>query len=213
MVGLRERKKVELEEKIRSASRDVFLENGYTQTTVEKIAEKAGIGVGSIYNYFPSKADIFLAIMSRELQLEDDDEQQLEHDLENDVAESVLSILSPFFRTTKMLGRRIWRELLAAAFSTSKASSFLAKGMMKLDYRLIARIEEYLQRQKSAGRFGGSFDPREAAMAVYSCAMGQFMLFVYQDDADFESLEKGTRGQIRFLFEGKVILKNSRENP
>lgn len=212
-MGLRERKKLELEEKIRSASRDVFLQQGYTQATVEQIAEKAGIGVGSIYNYFPSKADIFLAIMARELKLGDDDEQQLESDLERDVTESILELLGPLFRTTKLLGRRVWRELMAAAFSTAKASSFLAKGMMKLDYRLIGRIEAYLAQRKERGAFAEGFDAHQAAMAVYSCAMAQFMIYVYQEEVDFEAFTAGVRAQIRFLFEGKALPATSQEIP
>ena len=203
-LGLRERKKQELEEKIRAASREVFLESGYTQATVEQIAEKAGIGVGSLYNYFPSKADIFIAIMSRELRLDQDDEHQLECDLEQEVAASVLDLLVPLFRTTKLLGRRVWRELMAAAFSTAKASTFLAKGMMKLDYRLIERIEAFLAREKARGKFAEGFDPHQAAMAVYSCAMAQFMIYVYQEEVDFESFSEAVRAQVRFLFEGKT---------
>jgi len=49
-----------------SAARDVFLEHGYKKTTVSMIAKKAGVAVGSFYNYFESKEEIFLLIYAKE---------------------------------------------------------------------------------------------------------------------------------------------------
>jgi AcrR family transcriptional regulator len=40
---------------ITQAAIEVFLENGYENTTMEAIAQKAGISKGGLYHYFPSK--------------------------------------------------------------------------------------------------------------------------------------------------------------
>jgi len=40
---------------ITQAAIEVFLENGYENTTMEVIAQKAGISKGGLYHYFPSK--------------------------------------------------------------------------------------------------------------------------------------------------------------
>lgn len=47
---------------ILSAAVPLFAENGYDNTTIDHIAEKAEFGKGTIYNYFNSKEDIYLAI-------------------------------------------------------------------------------------------------------------------------------------------------------
>jgi AcrR family transcriptional regulator len=41
----------------------LFLQNGYHGTSMRQIAEEAGIAVGGIYNHFPSKEDIYLAVL------------------------------------------------------------------------------------------------------------------------------------------------------
>ncbi|MEO8559076.1 MAG: helix-turn-helix domain-containing protein, partial [Rhodospirillales bacterium] len=41
-----------------SSARTLFVENGYTRTTVDDIARHAGISKGGIYFHFPDKADI-----------------------------------------------------------------------------------------------------------------------------------------------------------
>ena len=47
-------------ELILTAAREIFGEKGYHNTTSEEIAKKAGVGKGTIYQYFESKQDIFL---------------------------------------------------------------------------------------------------------------------------------------------------------
>lgn len=40
----------------------VFAKKGYNATTIDDIAERAGIGKGTIYEYFRSKQDLFFAV-------------------------------------------------------------------------------------------------------------------------------------------------------
>jgi AcrR family transcriptional regulator len=48
------------------AARTVFARQGYANTGVEDIAEQAGIGKGTLYLYFPSKEQIYLAALLEE---------------------------------------------------------------------------------------------------------------------------------------------------
>src|SRR5207302_9756768 len=48
---------------IMRAARDVFARKGYADTVVEDIAAEAGIGKGTLYLYFPSKEQIYLAAL------------------------------------------------------------------------------------------------------------------------------------------------------
>jgi len=45
---------------IATAALHIFAEKGYAATSVEQIAEAAGIGKGTVYEYFPSKEEIFV---------------------------------------------------------------------------------------------------------------------------------------------------------
>ncbi|MBN2075116.1 MAG: TetR/AcrR family transcriptional regulator [Dehalococcoidales bacterium] len=51
------------ESQILEAALSVFSEKGYGVATIPDIAEKAGLAVGSIYNYYPSKRELFLAVI------------------------------------------------------------------------------------------------------------------------------------------------------
>jgi AcrR family transcriptional regulator len=48
---------------ILDAAYDLITKQGYAATSMRQIAEKAGLSLGSIYNHFASKADVFRAIL------------------------------------------------------------------------------------------------------------------------------------------------------
>src|SRR6476619_3022124 len=51
---------------ILQAARAVFARQGYAETVVEDIATQAGIAKGTLYLYFPSKEQIYLAALFEE---------------------------------------------------------------------------------------------------------------------------------------------------
>jgi AcrR family transcriptional regulator len=48
---------------ILAAARSEFASKGFANATVDGIAERAGIAKGTVYLYFPSKSDLFLALL------------------------------------------------------------------------------------------------------------------------------------------------------
>jgi AcrR family transcriptional regulator len=61
----RDRRIERRQEEILQAAASVFAAKGYAQTTTREIAAAADIAEGSLYNYFASKRDILVAIISR----------------------------------------------------------------------------------------------------------------------------------------------------
>lgn len=63
-MGLREKKAQRTHHQIVDAALELFRVQGYEQTTIEQIAEKAEVGTSTLYRYFPSKDLILLDRMS-----------------------------------------------------------------------------------------------------------------------------------------------------
>jgi AcrR family transcriptional regulator len=52
-------------ERIADAAAGLFLNGGYHSTSVREVAQKAGLSVGSVFNYFTSKEEILFFLFSR----------------------------------------------------------------------------------------------------------------------------------------------------
>lgn len=60
-----EQRLLEGKERIAAAAASLFLSGGYHSTSVREIAQKAGVSVGSVFNYFRSKEEILFFLFSR----------------------------------------------------------------------------------------------------------------------------------------------------
>jgi AcrR family transcriptional regulator len=75
-----------------TAALECFKERGFTATRVEDVAIKAGVTKGTIYLYYPSKEDLFKAVVRRELL------PNIEHmEKASREAESASAMLAQFF--------------------------------------------------------------------------------------------------------------------
>lgn len=54
-------------ERILSAAKELFANNGYAATTVQMIAQKANLVPSAIYHYFAGKEDLLEAVLDREM--------------------------------------------------------------------------------------------------------------------------------------------------
>jgi AcrR family transcriptional regulator len=50
-------------EQIVNAAMEIFSQKGYEAATIPEIAEKAGVAAGTIYLYYPSKRELFVAVI------------------------------------------------------------------------------------------------------------------------------------------------------
>lgn len=62
---IRSIKNAERREEILEAATKLFATQGYADTDTQQLADKLGVGKGTLYRYFPSKRELFLAAADR----------------------------------------------------------------------------------------------------------------------------------------------------
>ncbi len=62
-LGLRERKKQQTRLSIAETARRLFVERGFDAVTVAQVAREAEVSEGTVFNYFPTKEDLFYSGM------------------------------------------------------------------------------------------------------------------------------------------------------
>lgn len=99
MARIRKEEKERIRNKIIEESKLIFVEYGYDKTSIKAIAKAVGIANGTIFNYFESKEEIYLAAIistsidakTSDLALEKKDclNEQLIKMIEDDVIKSL----------------------------------------------------------------------------------------------------------------------------
>lgn len=92
----RDEKKAESRRRILDSARDVFFRDGFMRANLDEVAENAGVAKGTLYRYFESKADLYVAVLTHN--------HEIFHDLMrnsakqgNDTVERVRSIARFYF--------------------------------------------------------------------------------------------------------------------
>jgi AcrR family transcriptional regulator len=63
----RERNKLEKRARLVASARALFSRKGFAATTTAEIAQRAGVGAGTLFLYFPSKDDLLVAIFREQM--------------------------------------------------------------------------------------------------------------------------------------------------
>lgn len=64
-IGRRERAKQDKRERIMSAARELFAENGVSKVTTQQIAERADVSIGTLYLYASTKAELLIMVQNQ----------------------------------------------------------------------------------------------------------------------------------------------------
>ena len=199
MAGKREKQKAERERAILKAAGRLFARRGFAETTIEDIAERAGLAVGTVYNYFESKSEILGAILSR------DTSEAIgagEGILEKPPARpekavgALLDIYTGIFSTHD---RALWRQILAAAMTQPKS---VGPRLFGEDIRLIAQLTTLIRELKTRGRLAPGLDEGRAAITLYSVWITWIMLFVMSDDVSLDRVRSEIRNGVALVVGG-----------
>lgn len=198
-LGLRERKKTRTREAIEAAALECLTRNGWDTTTVSDIAETADVGVGTLYNYFPSKGAL-VASVTRKRVLEALQRSEEHSANGRSPAETVLPVLGEVLRMMDRFGKPVLREVVGTALRS--AGGDLGREMMRADMMVMEEIQRRLEDLQDRELLGTSYPPAELAMLVYSTAMGLLMFYMFDDDLELAWLLAEVDAAVTALLRG-----------
>lgn len=130
--GLRERKKHATRKLIADTARGLFIERGFDAVTVSEIAREADVAEKTVFNYFPTKEDLFYS------RLEAFQDEMLTAIRERQAGDSVLTAFIDFLSTQ--------RGVLAGA--SSKGTDNEATEQLRTITRVITESPALLARER-----------------------------------------------------------------
>ncbi len=155
-------------ELILTAAREIFGEKGYHSATSEEIAKRAGVGKGTIYQYFESKQDIFLQMHILYLQQYSENVTALIH--EDSTFEENLRRLIRFhldnLHDLSQFGTQFISKVDPATISSEEGCAIMKNFKEKLG------IEQY--KLITVAQQRGEIKEVDAELVI-SCMMGMFI--------------------------------------
>jgi AcrR family transcriptional regulator len=107
-----EARRAENRHRITTAARELIGEGGYVAAPVARVADRAGVAVGTVYRHFPSKSDLFAEVFREASQHEVDAMAAAIEASRGQAAERVATGIETFARRA-LRGRRLAWALLA----------------------------------------------------------------------------------------------------
>jgi AcrR family transcriptional regulator len=199
--GRRERQKLERERRILAAARRLFDRKGFTDTSMEEVATRAGLAVGTLYNYFPSKDQLLFAISRSDTEPLLKIGERILADPPDDPVEAIAALTEVMVQGITAGERRLWRELFVAAIA---APDTLGARLFALDIRLIVQLTTMLDLLKARGAVDASVDSSRAAGLFYGICLTWTIAFATRDDLTIETVRAEISESVRIAINGML---------
>ena len=198
MSGLREQKKQATRKSIMAVAKDLFIEKGYEATSTELVARKAGIGSGTLFNYFPSKAELLVEVMRAEFSgMEEKEDMGCE--IQETAEATVRNYLTKRLEGFSLLEKKLFRELIMASLNAYQSKPEFLNSLMQLDFMFIEELVELLKEVKNVGMLPENFEVELAAELIYSSVMFETLVYLYQEDRSLEEVLEQTGRKLTFI--------------
>lgn len=146
---------------IMAAARWCFLRKGFHAASTAEISEKASISVAGLYQYFPTKADLVLALVEEDLQM---DLEWVSALAKAESLQTGLTNLALAYANDVGCGDavRLRLEITAEASRDPKISSVFTD----METRLVTAVSRLLADRQAIGEIDVALDPEVTARAV-----------------------------------------------
>ena len=187
-------------------SRELFLTHGFENTSTRMIAEEVGIANGTLFNYFETKGEIFIAVLSEGYLKKG--EMNLDAQSENmNPIEIVIEFCVKNMKMYLQMPKRILRETIILIISMMSKGNHLLSKIMDLDFEFIEELDgliEMLIEQKLVL----PCNTRYMSESIYSSLMYDYMLYVFNKKTTKEEYLLKVKEKITFLMEPYCYKEN-----
>jgi len=172
--GRRERRKQARPGELLDAALDLFVEKGFAATRAEEVAARAGVSKGTLFLYFPSKEELFKAVVRENISGRFAEWNDEFAKFEGSTSEMVRFCVTAWWQRIGMTrASGITKLMMSEACNFPELASFYHQEVVRPGMDLIRRI---LQR----GVDRGEFRPLDLDYAVYNIVAPMMYLIIMQ---------------------------------
>ncbi|HVW70220.1 MAG TPA: helix-turn-helix domain-containing protein [Steroidobacteraceae bacterium] len=184
---------------ILDAASELFLRDGYRNTTISAIAERAGVGVATIFRHFKSKEGVLAALSRRDIDKTLAMARAALTSPSEDPAEGVLRLILPVFEmhqmpSTQIRGQtRLWLLIPTGHSETDAVVTSSDRELQELIHELLT----YYRRQ---GRIARNIDLQDLTSIVFALFYHHYLRMALDRSLAVETVTKEFARQLPLVF-------------
>ncbi|HXH49602.1 MAG TPA: TetR/AcrR family transcriptional regulator [Terriglobia bacterium] len=197
MTGIRQKKHAKTQAAILRATAYLIDRKGFADTSIEDIASRAEVGVGTVYNYFGSKNALLLALMQSDTE---DLLKEGEAVLARPPKKPEAALTELFWIYARgILGRydrRMLREVFAAAFYQPEE---LGRELTRMDFQLMGQVGNLIEKFQSDGALRKSLPVQQAKIVLYGAFAVAVIMYLEYAEMPMESVREQMASSIDLI--------------
>ncbi|MBN2851240.1 MAG: TetR/AcrR family transcriptional regulator [Clostridia bacterium] len=199
-MGIREENRKYYRNKILESAKEVFTSKGYENTTIEQIADHAGIGLGTAYNYFKSKEELFILSMAENMAENDEaGSEKLTH-ITGNADDLVTEAIMKQIRKMNWVNKKIWKVAFPVILNSMKADKMPIQEVLKADFKMMDTVEKLINQLKENHQLTDDFNTAAAMDLIFGALFFQLSMYVYTDESTFSQVCDRIKTDIQFVF-------------
>ena len=176
-------------EALLNAAADLFSTHGFDAVTVSDIAQAADLATGTVYNYFPTKTALLMAILSADL-------DAMLYEIGREDASPIEALLG-VFRVVDRRSRALWRQVVGQAMLDPAG---LGRAYAEVDRRLKAEVDAALARVEP--RPWSDAEHPVLTELVFNIGNALFYDYIADESLTLETVHTRLVAQLRLVFAG-----------
>ncbi len=169
-------------EAILQAANDVFMTTGFEKSTVQEIAQKAGVGKGTIYEYFESKEDLFVQMIQSEVTYIFDDFHRIFGN-----AQTIEELIDGYIESTLMLVKKHTNKVHLLFDDLAKVSKDVQDWFVEKKMEVMGQLTTVIEKLIDKGELR-PMDAEVAAWMIMDIIRLGFFYKIFHETVDIKPL-------------------------
>lgn len=202
MSRLRQLQRERREQAILDAAASLFAERGYRAANIEDIAERAEVGVATIYKYFGTKTGLIRELFRPEIdRLRAGGEAVLAAPADDPV-EGIAKLIAQYRFGEHWQHRDLFRTIGEMNWGYADVFQGLRE---KIDGIILSQLRTLVAWYMRRRRMPGSLDPDDVAAVLYAIHTFHLQEWALRDDVSLEETRENIQRQVKLAFRAWTV--------
>jgi AcrR family transcriptional regulator len=201
-INLREKKKERIKAEILKQAERIFNEKGYEETSMADIASASDIAVGTIYNYYKSKPEVYISVMQGLTTSETDEAFFSEVMKIDDVTDMVMAYLYKYISPYLKIDTKIMMSMTKAMVNAGLNSPMI-QALIKIDLAVLNKLVKAFEAKVAHGNLPEGFNCRMHAESIYSIAGCEILYTYFDASRSMDDVYKRIEEKVKAYFANK----------